>query len=400
MLKLFQKIACISGLLLIIMQPAISPAHTHHVLLSEKEAKWLNEKRSLRLGVGVAFPPFMWVEKKNDKSEFKGIVSDYVNLLSKRLNVDMEIVFDISFKEALARGQDGRIDFFPCLSNTPERSKFLLFTEPYLKYPIVIITREDAPIIGGIEDLRGKKIAIVKHLVVYSKLKNDYPELNLNYVFTQKVEENLEAVSLDRADACIINLAAASYYIQKKGLTNLRIAAPINWDGVQLAMGFRKDWPILQGIMAKGLASISQAEKDEISQRWIRVKYDPGVDIGIIWRWALGIGAGISILFLLVLAWNRSLQKEIAGRKDAEKNLEKTIDDLQTALDEVKTLQGLIPICASCKKIRDDKGYWNQIESYIQKHSKAQFSHGICPDCSEKIYGDNSWYKEVKNEED
>jgi hypothetical protein len=54
----------------------------------------------------------------------------------------------------------------------------------------------------------------------------------------------------------------------------------------------------------------------------------------------------------------------------------------------VKSLSGLLPICASCKKIRDDKGYWSQVESYIQKHSDATFTHGICPDCVKKLYPD------------
>ena len=62
------------------------------------------------------------------------------------------------------------------------------------------------------------------------------------------------------------------------------------------------------------------------------------------------------------------------------------IAELQDALGKVRTLSGLLPICACCKKIRDDKGYWNQIESYIQKHSDAEFSHGICPDCFKALY--------------
>jgi hypothetical protein len=62
------------------------------------------------------------------------------------------------------------------------------------------------------------------------------------------------------------------------------------------------------------------------------------------------------------------------------------IDKLQAALSEIKTLRGLIPICARCKKIRDDKGYWKQIEEYIQAHTDAQFSHGICPQCAEILY--------------
>ena len=61
---------------------------------------------------------------------------------------------------------------------------------------------------------------------------------------------------------------------------------------------------------------------------------------------------------------------------------------LQKALDEVKTLSGMIPICANCKKVRDDKGYWDQIETYIHKHSNADFSHGICPECAKELYPD------------
>lgn len=76
------------------------------------------------------------------------------------------------------------------------------------------------------------------------------------------------------------------------------------------------------------------------------------------------------------------------------------IKKLQEALSEVKQLSGLLPICASCKKIRDDKGYWNQIESYIKKHSEAEFSHCMCPDCSEKYYGQQKWYTELKKESD
>ncbi|RPI05424.1 MAG: PAS domain S-box protein [Ignavibacteriae bacterium] len=77
---------------------------------------------------------------------------------------------------------------------------------------------------------------------------------------------------------------------------------------------------------------------------------------------------------------------DITKRKHAEADREKLIGELQQAIVEVKTLRGLIPICSSCKKIRDDKGYWNILESYLVKHSDAQFTHGICPDCMAKLY--------------
>jgi C4-dicarboxylate-specific signal transduction histidine kinase len=77
---------------------------------------------------------------------------------------------------------------------------------------------------------------------------------------------------------------------------------------------------------------------------------------------------------------NKNLLLEIDERKKAESEREKLIADLRDAISKIRQLSGLLPICSSCKKIRDDKGYWNQIEEYIRDHSEAEFSHGICPD--------------------
>lgn len=79
--------------------------------------------------------------------------------------------------------------------------------------------------------------------------------------------------------------------------------------------------------------------------------------------------------------------RDITERKRIEEEREKLLLDLQNALAKVKTLSGLLPICAACKKIRDDKGYWNKIESYIRDHSEAEFTHSICPECSQELYG-------------
>ncbi|MFC1884907.1 hypothetical protein ACFL2O_09055 [Thermodesulfobacteriota bacterium] len=87
-----------------------------------------------------------------------------------------------------------------------------------------------------------------------------------------------------------------------------------------------------------------------------------------------------------------TLNKEIASRKEAEGILQEERNKLIEALDQVKVLSGLIPICSSCKKVRDDKGYWNKIESYLRNHSELEFTHGICPECAKKIYSD--FYRE------
>jgi hypothetical protein len=95
--------------------------------------------------------------------------------------------------------------------------------------------------------------------------------------------------------------------------------------------------------------------------------------------WNVGIRLIAFLLFAFVFARVRELldlERELAGR-------------LQATLDQVQELHGLLPICAACKRIRDDKGYWQQIENYISTHSRAEFTHGICPECAQRLYPDH-----------
>jgi steroid delta-isomerase-like uncharacterized protein len=72
---------------------------------------------------------------------------------------------------------------------------------------------------------------------------------------------------------------------------------------------------------------------------------------------------------------------------------------LNQVITEIEILKGILPICASCKKIRDDKGYWNQVETYIESHSGARFSHGLCEECANELYGNQKWYKKYNKKE-
>jgi AmiR/NasT family two-component response regulator len=99
---------------------------------------------------------------------------------------------------------------------------------------------------------------------------------------------------------------------------------------------------------------------------------------------AAGVGA-----YLVKPSNTREMERAIAiaiARFDDLMELRRLNTKLQDALAQAKTLSGLLPICASCKKIRDDEGYWSQLETYIQEHFDIQFSHGLCPECANKLY--------------
>ncbi|MEA3226699.1 MAG: PAS domain S-box protein, partial [Planctomycetota bacterium] len=123
---------------------------------------------------------------------------------------------------------------------------------------------------------------------------------------------------------------------------------------------------------------------------------------------APGIGRCFQIITRLEVVrdieWYRKVLLDADGKPEGVlcvghdiSELKKANEQLQDAMDKIKTLKGFLPICCSCKKIRDDKGYWNKLEDYISRHSDASFTHGICPDCMEKLYPEISSKKKKKN---
>lgn len=89
--------------------------------------------------------------------------------------------------------------------------------------------------------------------------------------------------------------------------------------------------------------------------------------------------------------------EQIAKMEENYRDLARVNRELRSALEEIRTLRGTLPICARCKSIRDDAGYWNRIEKYLEEHSDADFTHGLCPVCEEDLYGDQEWFQRFKN---
>jgi hypothetical protein len=86
--------------------------------------------------------------------------------------------------------------------------------------------------------------------------------------------------------------------------------------------------------------------------------------------------------------WQESISRLMNELVATKRDLQQRNSELQDALDQVKLLKGLLPMCASCKSIRDDQGYWKTVERYISSHSEVKFSHGVCPSCIKKLYPD------------
>jgi PAS domain S-box-containing protein len=146
----------------------------------------------------------------------------------------------------------------------------------------------------------------------------------------------------------------------------------------------------LESLKGKTITEINTLTSEQVFEEMARAKAEQRNHFYFYHRLASGEVRPVEVYSgPIMLKGNQllySIVHDISERKKAEEERERLILELRDALSKIKTLSGLLPICASCKKIRDDKGYWRQIESYIKEHSEVDFSHGICPACMKKLY--------------
>lgn len=276
--------------------------------LTGAEREWLATHSQIVLAPDPEFQP---VEYFDEKGEYRGIAADYVALLGKRLGIRFKPVRLRNWDEVLDKARDREVDMFGAAAQTPLRSEFMLFTRPYLEFPAVIIVRKDVTKALTLKLLRGMKVAVVSGYAVHDHLRLNHPELKLDVV--PDIQTGLRKVSFGMADAFIGNLATASFHLEREGITNLRVAGESGYV-YRLALATRKDWPILHGILEKGLAGISKEERETIYRRWIRLRPESLLAMKKFWLASLGILAAAALGLAGVAAWNRSLKKQVAQK--------------------------------------------------------------------------------------
>ncbi len=278
--------------------------------LSKQEQTWLAAHPNIRLGLDPAWEPIEYIDADG---VYQGISSAFMQRLAGALGLSLEYDPKQTWAEAVERARKGEIDLLPALTPSPQRTKFLNFSEPYLHFPFMIFTRRDAPMITGMNDLSGWKIAVERSYVTQEYLERDHPDLQL--LLTADTAEALAAVASGKAEAYVGNLTLASYLIDKLGLGNLKVAAPAPYSN-DLAIGVRKDWPELIPILNKALATIGDAERRAIRQQSLAIRYDVKVNYALVWK----VVAGAAVLLLLTLLWLAQMrrQKDALAKAKAE----------------------------------------------------------------------------------
>ena len=207
----------------------------------------------------------------------------------------------------------------PAVIGTPERREFMEFTEVYVAFPAVIMMREDHPLIAGLADLKGRKIALVRGYATTAQVTSGYPTVQREMVETPL--DALLAVATAEVDAAVMNIAIATYLIREAGITNLRVAAPADVELPGLSFGVRPDWAIFVGILDKVLASIPPEEEAAIRANWVTAQYATGIDMETVRNIGIPAGVAIGVVLLIFVVWNHRLQVEVTQRKVVEQEL-------------------------------------------------------------------------------
>ncbi len=279
------------------------------LVLTPEEKAWLAKHPTIRMGVERNYPPY---EFTDNQGNFTGISADYRNLVSKRLGLEIQVEQFANFSIIRDKIDNKELDVVLLLTPTTERKEFLLFTQPFFEYQLVIVTRDDHPVVFGLGEFKGKKVAIVEGYASSEYVSKEYPELG--FVPYPTVEDGLLAVSTGKADALVSEVFATVYQIRQKSIGNVKIAASIESDLPGYAVGVRDDWPELVAILNKALATITPEERLQISNKWLSVKYEQGFDYSLLWKILAG---GLLVLGVFVY-WNRRLSSEVAIRKQME----------------------------------------------------------------------------------
>jgi PAS domain S-box-containing protein len=301
-----------------------------HYQPSQQESAFLQAHSKLKLGVAPSWAPFDFIDHEG---KYAGICSDYMRIVGHRLGLEINPVKDLTWAQVLEGAKAGRIDLVAAIVRTKEREEYLTFSKPYLKVPLVIITREDAAYTGGMDDLKGGAVAVTKGYATQAILEKEHPELELMMVDT--VDQAFKAVAEGRALAAIEAVASLDFAKRSLGLKELKVAAPTPYS-LDICIGVRKDLSPLAPLLDKVLAGFDEDEKYLIRDKWLKVQIQERVDWGFIIK-AGGAAALVGgIILAVILIWNRRLAGEITQRKAVEERFQTMAANVPGAIFQMR----------------------------------------------------------------
>ncbi|MCU1765526.1 transporter substrate-binding domain-containing protein [Pseudomonas protegens] len=291
----------------------VAPHRSEGIELSPAQLAYLTKLPTLQVSNLEGYPPFSF---RNNKGEPSGLVEDYFNLVQRQLQFKSERVPAHDLNELTALIKSGRIDLVPGLPQTEERNRWLAFSKPYVRFPLVIITRQETLNVDSMLSLGKARVAISEHAEPIPSLLKENPNITLVNAVT--VAEGLEMVANYTVDAYIGNLVVSDRIITEKYIGVLKVAAPTG-RYAELSIAVTPKLAYLIPLINQALDNIGTARRERIRTTWFPIRYEGGINWGAVVRRVLPglilLGSVIGVLFVAYLRLRREISQKIEAQR-------------------------------------------------------------------------------------
>ncbi|GMQ88297.1 MAG: transporter substrate-binding domain-containing protein [Gammaproteobacteria bacterium] len=333
--------AITASIVLLLLSGYAAAAPDPRLGLTQAETAWLEQHPELVLAPAVDFAPYEFFD---DKGSYRGVAADYIALLEKRLGVHFRAARLTNEAARLQAMAAGRIDIVTAVTTDSPLADEAQLARPHITMPGVIVAKSEY---RNLHSLQGRRVALVSD--AHLSIDTDAVPGDVELVPVQDVTTALELISEGRIDALVTDMATASYYIHREGMTDIRIVGKTGTN-LSLAVAVRRDWPQLLTIMEKALDSITRDERQRIARQWIHLKESSLLYSRNFWIAMLAVALVILLVLVSILVWNRTLKQQVAQhtqslnlelrrRHEAEQELQEAHADLISSHRELKQTQ-------------------------------------------------------------
>lgn len=273
--------------------------------LSTEEMAWIRQHPVISVGVDPSFYP---VETFDERGRYTGLAGDYLSLLKKLTGLEFRVLKLQDWASTELQARDRGVDMFMAAARTNRRSEYMFFTDPYISLPGLIMTRRGSGLdTAGIDDLRGKKVAVVNNYSWHDFLREHHPEIIA--LPAANTFEALQHVAAGEADAVIDYEFNLVEQIQAGGIMQVRPAGSVD-SSYGHAVAVRNDWPVFFSVISKALAEITPEERALIAKKWLEPRKSVGDEHHGQWLFFF-LSESLLLCILLHCLWEAQTRRRI-----------------------------------------------------------------------------------------
>ncbi|MFJ2710368.1 transporter substrate-binding domain-containing protein [Pseudomonas sp. NPDC087346] len=348
---------------------------------SASEQRWMARHPRLRVAIDESFLPLSFF---GQDGEFRGISADVLAKVALRTGLKFDVQRAESVPDMVDQMRSGRADLLITLTPSAEREGSLRFTRPYLSTPFVLVSRIGADSPGTLDDMAGKRLAVIRGNPVHELLVDDYPRITL--IDADNAQQAMTLVANGQADASVNSLITARYMISRQYRDRLRITSTVGTQSALVAFATARGELELYSILEKALLSIPPEELDEVTNRW---RSEVVVDDSYWLRNRTAIVQGFAaaaVLLLVALGWIAYLRMLMRKRRQAEIALNDQLEFMRVLIDGtphpiyVRDREGRLLVCNEgylqvFKVERDEVIGKTVLEGVLSNGEEAQAYH-------------------------